>query len=226
MIRFDLRITTATEERMKFTYTIFFTLLAFTTQAIYGMCKDSADNAGHEFLYFAIYAGDEEIVKKFLENNIDPNGNNVKHLFSNITPLELAIERENVNIVRMLVNKGALVDQESPNRRTAFKFSLVHYFKLLENFANAEIHYKDQYKVRLKRAEDIVTYLYLNSRDKKNKDYADKVLSLTCEDVIKHQEQLRDERHIQDFIIHAEAHAGHVAIPLVDLASKTQTTLA
>jgi hypothetical protein len=224
MIRFDVK--NRDTEIMKFTLTVFFTLLAFTTpQTTFSMSTYNKGNTGDEFLYFAIYAGDEESVKKFLENNIDPNGSNAKHLFSNVTPLELAIERENFNLVRMLVNKGALIDQENSNGLTAFSFSVVHYFKLLENFANTEAHCKDLYKARLKQTKDIVIYFCLYSRDKKNRDYADKVLSLTSEDVIKYQEQLIDEQHIQDFIIHSEAQSGYVAIPLVDLASKVQTIL-
>ena len=211
---------------MKFTLITFFTLLAFTTpQTASSMSNDNKVNTGDEFLYFAIYAGDEEIVKTFLENNIDPNGSNVKRLFSNITPLELAIEQNNINIVRLLVNKGAFIDQESPHGGTAFRFSVNHYYRLLENFANAEVSCKEPYKARLARAEDIVTCLYVHSCDKKNRNYADDVLSLTCEDVISYQEQLIDAQQIQKDVIQLEAHAGYVAIPLVDFVSKAQTTL-
>jgi ankyrin repeat protein len=192
--------------------------------------QQESQSLGIDLLSFAVYANDYLLVEQLLKNKADPNGITSKHPH-NVTPLEFAIYHENSDIVRLLVDKEA---DTTIRGHCALKYALSHYCELLKKLAHAKMHpaffTSTQEEIittldaRLARLMDIISFLAEHASDNGIQQRAQILLSVTCKDVIKQQEYDLDDQQIQEWFTDSEVHAKHVAIPLVDLKSKTRTS--
>ncbi|MFA5305820.1 MAG: hypothetical protein WC365_00035 [Candidatus Babeliales bacterium] len=191
------------------------------SQLLYGMSPEQEDS----FLIFAIRHNEGQLVQEMLSIKADANSfKSFSHAES--TPLKFAVYYEHSDIVRLLVNQGA-VDSYS-----SLECAIGIYFDILKNQARTKMHHAfftaNQEKiiaeldVRLAEVKTIISFLaeHLHTRFDGIKQRAKKILLITYKDIIKQQEDDLADQQIQKWFIDSEAHAGHAAVPLIDLESK------
>lgn len=69
------------------------------------------DEYGRSDLWNAAFEGDFDLVKKILSTNVDPNSGDD----TGLTPLHMAIQQKHVNVIHLLLDSGADINQPDKN---------------------------------------------------------------------------------------------------------------
>ncbi len=148
-------------------------------------------------LYKAIKKHDSTNIPTIIDQGADIEGTEVKKLFGNFTPLDVAVLVEDITIIQLLIDNGADIDYKNGQGFTALDMALEKYLLCMREYAHAKLNPTcfvccrqtiiDEFEEHLDALKVIITFLKNCSTEPKSKERAQKVLLLTLDNIIEHQ---------------------------------------
>lgn len=103
-----------------------------------GADVDMVDHNGHSALYYASEGGHTAVVAVLLDHGANPNAGLYGRLYEGSTPLMVASKKDHIDVVKLLVERGADVRMKDNTGRTALEIAkgltqVVEYLRSIES---------------------------------------------------------------------------------------------